>query len=395
MPDEHTATAITEGGGGIRVALVHSFYDDSSPSGENLVVENQLRALQNAGHDVELFEVRTSERQSEPLYRTRSAFRVASGFGRRPTGISEFVPDIVHLHNLFPNFGRRWVKDLGIPVVATLHNYRPLCANGFLLRDDRVCTLCPDGAPMSSLRFACYRGSRLATAPLTAATWDGGERDPVLTAADRILVLSGSMAQIYERAGVSRDRLSVMPNFLSDELRPDRRTSVPVTDDWLFVGRLSPEKGILDLVRSWPSDRALKVVGDGPQRDAVQAASEGKPIEILGPLDRTRILGLMQRSIGLVFPSKWLEGAALVYIEALASGLPVLAWDPNVLAELVEEEGTGHAVTWTSDLGEALNHAASTFSGLREKCVAMFEADYSERAFIDRTERIYSEVARQ
>ena len=378
----------------MRVALVHSFYDDASPSGENMVVENQLRALHKAGHEVELFGARTTDRRSEPLYRVRSAFRVATGLGRHPARIEDFAPDVVHVHNLFPNFGRRWVKDLATPVVATLHNYRPLCANGFLLRDDRVCTRCPDGAPLSSLRYACYRGSRVATAPLTAATWGASTRDPILTTLDRLLVLSTSMARIYERAGVDSRRLTVLPNFLPDEARPDLRKAVSRTDSWLFVGRLSSEKGILDLVRRWPQDRALTVAGDGPQRRELEAAGQGKRIEFLGSLDRASILGLMQRSIGLVFPSRWLEGAPLVYVEALASGLPVLAWRPNVLAELAEEQGTGQTLTWESELEEALNEAASSFPTLRGRCAAVFEAEYSESAFVDRLESVYAEVAR-
>jgi len=46
--------------------------------------------------------------------------------------IRRFRPDIVHIHNLFPNFGRRCVEDINVPVVHTVHNYRPLCANGLL-----------------------------------------------------------------------------------------------------------------------------------------------------------------------------------------------------------------------------------------------------------------------
>ena len=351
-----------------------------------------MSALKRAGHEVRLFSTRTSERLHEPFYRVRSALRVASGIGRWPAGLLAYEPDVIHVHNLFPNFGRRWVEQVDVPVVATLHNFRPICANALLLRDGRVCTRCPDGAPLSGFRFACYRGSRLATAPLTAATWSPDRRDPVLRSATRLLVMSDVMASIYERVGVERDRMVTMPNFLPDNLMPPPSGNEATPTDWLFVGRLAPEKGILELLRRWPGERRLTIVGDGPQRAHIEAASRDKAVHLAGGLPREAVLELMQRSIGLLFPSPWLEGSPLVYLEALANGLPVLAWQPNVLAHAVEREGTGCAVGRDANLREVLDRAESAFPSMRLRCTHVFEEHYSERAFIERAEQVYSDV---
>lgn len=207
----------------MKIAVVHSFYTAGKPSGENALVRDQVRALGAAGHTVELFAAHTDELARDPLYPLRAAARVASGRGNSPLArLREFAPDVVHVHNLFPNFGRSWVRHWVGPLVATLHNYRPMCAAATLYRAGAVCTSCPDGDPWASLRYGCYRGSRAATLPLAWAGRHGPARDPLLARADRIVVNSGLSERTYRRAGVPAERLMLVPNFV-DAPSPTRR----------------------------------------------------------------------------------------------------------------------------------------------------------------------------
>lgn len=82
----------------------------------------------------------------------------------------------------------------------------------------------------------------------------------------------------------------------------------------------------------------------------------------------------------------------MVYAEAMAAGLPVLAWRPNVVADRVLEDGTGMAVTWDQDLTEILNTADRSFDGLRRHCLDVFRRDLTERSFVARAETPYGEV---
>lgn len=377
-----------------RIALVHSFYDEAAPSGENLVVEAQLRALRRAGRDIELFAVRTSATQREPLFSLRAAARVATGIGRAPDDLANYQPDVVHVHNLFPNYGRRWVRDLDAPLVVTLHNYRPICPQPMLFRDGAVCTLCPDGRRWSSFRYACYRDDRLRTLPLTLSVFGGPMSDPLLDAAARILVMNEKMADIYAGAGVPNERMTVAPNFLSDELDPGQPGEETRDDTWLFVGRLGREKGILRLLEAWPDSHRLRIVGAGGEDEqAVREHANGDTIQLLGRLPRPEVLELMRTCRGLVFPSIWYEGSPLVYAEALASGLPVLAFEPNSLARTVERDGTGMAARWDEDIARVLRRAGERFEALGPRCREVFEARYSEAAFLERTLAVYRDVS--
>lgn len=339
-----------------------------------------------------LFAARTDALAGRPSYPLRSAIRVASGRGRDPLDqLRDFGPDVVHVHNLFPNFGRRWVEELDVPLVHTLHNYRPMCANGMLLRDGEICTLCPDGRRWSGVRYACYRGSRLATAPIAWANRHGVAADPLLSRADRLVLLSERQRTLYADAGLPVDQTVVWPNFLPDELDPGTAADGP-SRDWLFVGRLSEEKGILELAARWPPGHRLRIVGDGPLRSQVAAAA-GPDVEVLGALGRPEVIGLMRSSTGLVFPSLWYEPSAtpLVYVEALAAGLPTLALPPSPVVESVRDDGSGTVTSW-DELGDALRVAERHFPGLRGHCRTVFEERHTQAQHAERAARTYRRV---
>ncbi len=377
----------------MRIAIVHSFYSSRQPSGENGVVEAEVAALRRAGHEVALVAARTDDLEREPLYAVRSAVRIATGVGRSPlAGIRRIRPDVVHVHNLFPNFGRRWAASVDVPLVATVHNFRPLCANGLLFRDGEVCTLCADGRRLAGVHHACYRDSRLASLPQTIANLRGPAGDPLLRAAARVIVPSSLAADVFTQYGVDPARTLVWPHFVPADL--DVATAPPErsTDGWIYVGRLSPEKGIAELVASWPPDQLLRVIGDGPDREAVSSAARGKRVAIMGKLPRSDVVGLMERSMGLVFPSRWWETFGLVYAEALSRGLPALAWEPSVVARAVASEGTGLVVRWSDDLRSVLTRAAEALPSLRDHCRAVFEGRYSEAAYVARATALYEEL---
>jgi len=365
----------------VRIALVHSFYSSRQPSGENAVVESEYKALRRAGYEVQLFAAHTDHLEGSLLYPIRAAFRVATGRGANPLkAIRRFKPDIVHVHNLFPNFGRRWVEEIDVPVVHTVHNYRPLCANGLLFRDGALCSECPDGKRWSGLRHACYRNSRLATLPNAWANRRGPMADPLFRRADRLLMLTERQRDVYVRAGVPPAKITIAPHFLPRDLDPG-----PPPDahraGFLFVGRLSEEKGIRKLLHDWPSDFALRIVGDGPQRGHLEElASSRENVSVLGKLPRTGVIEAMRSHRCLVFPSQWLEGLPLVYLEALACGLAVLAFRPSAVAHLVERDRTGWAATWSEPWKDLL----ATDPPTPMRCRAVFERRYSERSFHQR-----------
>jgi len=375
----------------MKIAVAHSFYASGQPSGENVVVRDQVRALRTAGHDVELFAAHTDELARDPTYPLRAAARVASGRGHNPLArLRAYGPDIVHVHNLFPNFGRSWVREWRGPLVATLHNFRPLCAAATLYREGAVCTRCLDGERWAGMRHGCYRGSRVATFPLSWAGRHGAAADPLLARADRLIVLSALSSRTYVRAGVPHQRLALVPNFVPGP----RHEEAPVHNGrWLVAARLTAEKGVLELLRQWPEDQPLDVAGDGELLAACKAAAPSS-VRFLGQLDRDDLRSRMPSWRGLVFSSRWYEGMPTVYIEGLAAGLPVIAFEGSAVAEAVRDNGTGFVAQWDEPLDRLLAEADATFPELRAHCRHVYANHFTEGAWTTRIGRTYEEAAR-
>jgi glycosyltransferase involved in cell wall biosynthesis len=82
----------------------------------------------------------------------------------------------------------------------------------------------------------------------------------------------------------------------------------------------------------------------------------------------------------------------MVYAEALAVGLPVLAFEPSAVADFVRRDGSGWATSWSNDLGATLQYAARRFPGMRETCRRVFDENYTEHAFVNRIVSVYRSV---
>ncbi len=367
----------------LRVAVVHSFYSSKNPSGENVAVGQHIDALRRAGHEVELFAQRTDIREQRKSYAIEAAWTVATGLGPR-IHLEAFRPDIIHVHNMFPNYGKRWISRSSVPIVASLHNYRPLCSNGLFYRDGSICTACLDqksGYP--AVKHGCYRGA-LRTIPIVLG--QRFENDRLLVEADALIALSSQMESFYVTAGVPADKMKILPNFLPTKLDSGIGDG---GDTWLYAGRISDEKGLLPLLDRWPSDRKLIVAGSGElSKEAKDVAAGNTNIDFVGPVERGRMISLMKKSIGLVFPSRCLEGFPMVYAEALSTGTPVLTWDPTVMANLVRTDLSGH-VGSGENIASDVYTAEKSFHSIRAHCRSVFEGKYTESAWVRQLVSVY------
>lgn len=369
----------------LRIALVHSFYSSRLPSGENVVVESQAQALRDAGHEVLVLGRHTDELEVLPGYGARAATRVMTGRGGDPTRhLEAFAPDVVHVQNLFPNIGTQWLSQWHGPVVATVHNFRSVCANGLLFRDGHVCTQCPDGDRWAALRHSCYRGSRIATVPLVARNGRGIAGDPLLQRADRIVALSTYSAELLVNFGLDQARLSTIPNFVSEVT--DSVLAPPEVPRWVFVGRLTQEKGFARLVEAWPDGIALDVIGVGPER----GAAEGTGIRILGALPRDELRRRLPHYTGLILPSELIEGGiATTVVEAFEAGIPVIARPDTSAGRFIGETGAGLVWSERQSLASALAEVASAGMPLRRQARVVYEQHFTESRWCSAMERTY------
>ncbi|RAG85738.1 hypothetical protein DN069_09510 [Streptacidiphilus pinicola] len=377
----------------LRIALVHGFGSPAHPRGEDEAVRDQAAALRRIGCEVSIVGASTDDRPRGLLRAARTGAELALGLGRCPDQeLRQLQPHVVHVHNLFPAFARGWLRRWAGPLIATVHNYRPMCAAATLFRDGQVCTRCLDGSPWTGVRHRCFRQSAVATVPLALAARRGAARDPLLSRADRIAVPSQLSWDLYRKAGLPVERLALLPHFVPQP--PSAGAPTDGVGRWAYVGRLSREKGVVDMLRRWPTTEPLDVVGDGDlARECRRAAPPS--VRFVGTLDREEVRRRMPWWTGLVFPSRGFESAPLVYPEALAAGLPVVAWAGSSVAYAVRLHETGAVVGRGERLGPILDSVRHRRPSLREHCRHAYQAEFSEARWAELTLRVYRQAAQR
>lgn len=334
---------------------MHGFHGPGGPGGENAAVLDQAGALGRAGHEVHLVVTaaggpfRAAPRRTAPCPVT-----VVSGRDRSPlTALRNLEPDLVHVHHMAPGAGRGWVADWTGPLVATLREGRPQPAAGVL--------------------------SRLAALPRARA-----DRDPLLRRADRLLVRSEPVRDVYVRSGVPFRRFALIPDFApaasAAAVAPGPRGA------WAYVGRLVPETGVLDLLRRWPEGRRLDVLGTGPLEAACRAVAPAS-VRFAGPVGRAARLAGRR---GLVVPGRESQDLPVVYAEALAAGVGVLAVGGVAVPRAVRAEGTGTVTPWAAPLGPALDVAERLFPGLATHCRSVHAECYAAAPWLARVTNAYA-----
>ena len=316
----------------MRVIQIHNRYRQQG--GEDHVVATEAELLRTEGHEVIQHVVANPETAAAAMTTLARA-----PWNRRSASVVEtlvrrFNPDIVHVHNTWFRLSPAVVKAAHAyaPVVMTVHNYRLLCANAHLLRDQRPCRLCIDGSLWNGVIHSCYRDPL--SSGLAALTIHRGRKLVWRSDVDLYLTLSQFSSNHLIEMGIDQERIVTKDNFVVDP--GDRSAEAQSSRNVLFVGRLTEEKGVKQLLanRRVFSDfgLTLKVIGTGPLAAAVRAELGEN---YLGALDSNEVMRQMLGARALIMPSLWFEGQPRTALEAFAAGLPVLGSGLGALGELL------------------------------------------------------------
>lgn len=328
----------------MRILLVHDYYQQ--PGGEDAVFAAEALLLEAHGHRVLRHTVHNdSATAMGRVALARATVYNPAAYRELRALIDKERPEIVHFHNTFPlispsaYYAARAEK---VPVVQTLHNYRLLCAAATFFRDGHVCEDClGKSVPWPGLLHACYRSSWLATGAVAAMMTVHRAAGTWTNAVDLYIALTEFARSKYIAGSLPADKIAVKPHFV----HPDPGAGCGRGGYALFVGRLSPEKGLNTLLQAWGQLRGrvpLKVVGDGPLADRVAAAARKFPaVEWLGRRPLQDVYPLIGDAAFLVVPSECYETFGRVAIEAFAKGTPVIASRIGAIGEVVDAGRTG------------------------------------------------------
>jgi glycosyltransferase involved in cell wall biosynthesis len=332
----------------MKIIIAHNLYQQ--PGGEDVVVRQEMQMLRDAGHQVLLYQRSNDETEEFTGVKRLMLFAHTTWSSDTRREFEELLtrerPDVVHVHNTFimisPSIYEA-CKHAGVPVVQTLHNYRLFCPAHTFLRNGLPCEDCVTGSLLSSIRHRCYRGSASATVAVATMLTVNHKRGTYQNDVRRYIALTEFARNKFVECGLSAEKLVVKPNFIDPD--PGERQSI--ANYAVFMGRLTPEKGVATALKAWkvlPPEMELKLIGDGPSlSDLRQVAKDLKlrNVTFLGRLPRENAFEYLANARFLLFPSEWYESFPMTILEAYAHGVPVVASRLGVMPEIVKDKQTG------------------------------------------------------
>ncbi len=363
----------------MRFCMVTTFYPPYHFGGCGIYVHALSRALVAQGHEVEVMHCvdayRTKYKDAMPdekpdgivLHRLKSPFGFLSPLISQQTGHPGLKSraaravfarpfDVVHFHNVSLVGGPAIVAWSQAPVsLYTPHEHWLLCPTHVLWKNkSRPCDrpTCFSCSLISGIPPQLWRYTRLL------------ERS--MARVDALLAPSEFTAHRHRDAGL-KPPIHVLPLFSAIVPRsaaPPR----PARSRFLFVGRLTPSKGIVQLLAEFADlpGYDLHVVGDGELSSALQRGfAEFPHIRFLGRIRQAELIVEYQAATALIFPSLAPESFGLSIVEAFACGTPAIVRDAGGCREPVEATGGGIIYQTSEELRAALSRLVHE-PGLRE-----------------------------
>jgi glycosyltransferase involved in cell wall biosynthesis len=329
----------------MKILMIHNKY--GKHSGEEAVVDAQIKLLQENGHEVITY-FRSSEELEKMPYAKIKAFFLGVRNNKSVRDIKEIItknkPDIVHVHNLYPIISPAIlpvIKSFDVPIAMTIHNYRLLCPNGLFFTKGAICEKCTGAAKELNCVVNNCEGSIFKSTGYALrnfwARFSGQYQDYV----DVFLCLNEFQKNKLVQNGFNKYKCSVIPNFYTKEI---------VDEDYDFknkkyvasVGRISPEKGFPVLLSAAKKLPEIPFHIAGLMRPGYESELDIPDNVVLrGMLNAEEMKIFYTEARFLVHTSDCYEGFPMVFPEAMAQKVPIMAPDFGSYPEMIEDNING------------------------------------------------------
>jgi glycosyltransferase involved in cell wall biosynthesis len=328
--------------------------------GSEAVFFGEKELLESHGHNVWPFSMHSSENiesefsryfvdevdyeSTRSIDKIKNASKIIYSFDARKSMeklLGDFTPDIAQFH-IFQHqisvsaFGP--LRKRGIPIILTVHDLKPMCANYRMYVDGKVCEACKGGKYYNCFKNRCSQGSAAKSLINTVEMYFHHARG-YYDWVDRYIVLSRFFLDKMVEWGFPAEKMSYLPNYVDCN-------GLPVAEGdgehVLYFGRLSNEKGVdqvLDEARANP-DIPHVIAGTGPSEDNLKARVTEESIdnvEFVGFQSGQALADLIANSRLTVISSVVYENCPMSVLESYAHGTPVVGASIGGIPELIEE----------------------------------------------------------
>jgi glycosyltransferase involved in cell wall biosynthesis len=387
----------------MKILIIHNYY--KTYGGEDQVVENQVKLFTEKGLSCVTYFRHNNEIDSFSKVQKLSLLKEAYASKRTVHDIERLIkvhkPDVAHVHNVYPLISPvvySVLKRYGIPIVQSVHNYKFLCANSLMYNKNRICEKClirKSYYPCFSNK--CYHDDYLQSiwyADVLTRAYKKGWFNHI----DRFIVFHEFMRQKMREKGFEESKLAIWPNFTySNPAGGDEKQG----DYFLFMGRLSEEKGISTLIKAFNrvSEIKLHIMGDGPMREEVLAFAESscKNVKYLGFKSGQQKLNIMRNAKAIIVASEWYENFPTVILESFSLGTPVIASKIGGIPYMVKD-GVNGLLFEPGDpdglLGKMLqiNENEQLYLKLSHNALRSYNEQYAPERYFEGICKIYKEL---
>lgn len=287
--------------------------------------------------------------------------------------------------------------DSKLPIFWTMHDLIAVCPS-YSMRDGQgnICEKCLQGSFKPCVENRCIKGSL----SMSLLSWHEANYIRRRKWYDQVdLFICPS--QFYQKK-LTDGRFTTSPIItLRNPLPLDTRFSLSESNEGyiLYFGRLSPEKGVHNLIEAAKRCGCrLVIVGTGPQEEELKAQAEGfAGIEFKGYQSGDALWSYVKKSCCVVLPSVWYENGPYSAMEAMASGKPLIVSRIGGLPELVEDGVNGYTYDRTPEELAACIEKMLSLSGEAYRSMSANSLDrakkmFSAEQYVDEIERWYRKI---
>lgn len=385
----------------MKILMVHNKY--GKHSGEEAVVEAQIKLLTEKGHEIITY-FRSSEELETMTNAKIKAFFLGVRNNKSIRDIKEIVekirPDIVHVHNLYPIISPAIlpvISSFGIPIAMTIHNYRLLCPNGLFFTKGSICEKCTGSAKELNAIVNNCEGSIFKSTGYALRNFWARFTKQYQNHVNTFLCLNEFQKNKLIKNGFDKDKCVVIPNFYSKKI-VDKEYDFSKKTYAAFAGRISPEKGLPILLAAAKKIPEVNFQIAGFMRPGYKEELDiPKNVVLRGMLNSNEMKEFYENAKFLVHTSICYEGFAMVFPEAMAHKLPIIAPDLASYPEIIENEVNG--LLFKPKDSKDLAHKISLIWNENEKLKQLGENGfkivshkYSNKAYYDLLLKAYKSI---
>lgn len=329
----------------MKILLLHTKY--TSRGGEDVVFEQEYELLKTK-FNVEAITFQNKKGFKGLLQFFLSLYNLHSYFLVNKK-IKTFNPDIIHIHNMHFAASPAVIRCAARhkkKIIVTLHNFRVICPTATLFYNNAIFEhSLHQQFPWRAIQKKVFRNSALLTFWLAFTNWFHF-KIKTWNKVHLYIVLTNFARQKYLQShfSVNNKNILVKPNFT---FLNNHSSAINRNNKFLYIGRLSVEKGIIFLVKTCVENNIeLDIIGEGELENEINALlHNSNTVKLLGPKKKDEVALYMKQYSALLFPSICYEGMPMVILEAFAASMPVIASHLGALPTIIEEGKNGFTFT--------------------------------------------------